>query len=115
MAIDALQNQQQQQLQQTSIATASNKAANTKAAATQNQNANAMQAAMAGRADSVSFTSVAKTLTAATNKARNASGIDQAKVDKIKSAIKDGSYKINYQSVANKLVESESSLNSLFA
>ena len=115
MAIDALQNQQQQQLQQTSIATASNKAANTKAAATQNQEVNATQAATAGRADSVSFTNIAKTLTTATNKARNSSGIDQAKVDKIKNAIKDGSFKIDCQSIANKLVESENSLNSLFA
>ena len=112
MAIDALQNQQQQL--QKSVATAS-KAANTKAAATSGDAANALSAATASRADSVSFTSVAKTMSKATDRARNSSGIDQTKVDKIKSAIKDGSYKIDYQSVANKLVESESSLNSLFA
>ena len=62
----------------------------------------------------VGLTDSAKTLAKATDAARNASGIDEAKVEKLKAAISDGSYKINYESVANKLIDSEDELSSIF-
>ena len=40
----------------------------------------------------------------------NSSGIDQAKVDKIKADIESGSYKINVEQLANKLAQFESDL-----
>ena len=64
--------------------------------------------------DAVMLTDTAKTLAKATNKAKESSGIDEAKVEKIKAAIQDGSYKINYESVANKLIDSEDELSSIF-
>lgn len=64
--------------------------------------------------DAVMLTDTAKTLSKATNKAKESSGVDEAKVEKLKAAIKDGSYQINYESVANKLVDSEDELSSIF-
>ena len=76
---------------------------------------NAERAEVAARnTDAVLLTDSAKTLAKATQKARAASGIDSAKVEKLKNAIKDGSYKINYESVANKLIDSEDELSSIF-
>jgi len=64
--------------------------------------------------DAVILTESAKTMSKAVQKAKDSSGIDEAKVEKLKSAIKDGSYKINYESVANKLIDSEDELSSIF-
>lgn len=64
--------------------------------------------------DDVVLTDSAKTLSKAVETAKVSSGIDEAKVEKIKAAINDGSYKINYESVANKLIDSEDELSSIF-
>ena len=40
----------------------------------------------------------------------NSSGIDQAKVDRIKAEIENGSYKINVEQLASKLAQFESDL-----
>ncbi|MCR5085294.1 MAG: flagellar biosynthesis anti-sigma factor FlgM [Succinivibrionaceae bacterium] len=46
--------------------------------------------------------------------ARAASGIDEAKVAGIKESIRNGSYKVNYESVASHLIDSEAGLSSIF-
>ena len=48
-------------------------------------------------AESVSLTSEAKNINALQEKAMNSSGIDQAKVDRIKAAIENGSYKVDVE------------------
>ncbi len=45
--------------------------------------------------------------------ARSSDGIDHDKVDTIKQAVKDGTYQVNYESVADKLVGSEEELASI--
>ncbi|MGM0429508.1 MAG: flagellar biosynthesis anti-sigma factor FlgM [Pseudomonadota bacterium] len=60
--------------------------------------------------DAVSLTSEAQQLGGLQEKAMNSSGIDQAKVDKIKADIESGSYKINVEQLANKLAQFESDL-----
>ena len=66
------------------------------------------------RADAVVLTDSAKSLSRATARAKASDGIDSAKVEKLKAAINDGSYKINYESVASKLIDSEDELSSIF-
>lgn len=60
--------------------------------------------------EAVSLTSEAQQLSGLQEKAMNSSGIDQAKVDKIKADIESGSYKINVEQLANKLAQFESDL-----
>ncbi|MDV6316992.1 flagellar biosynthesis anti-sigma factor FlgM [Idiomarina sp. HP20-50] len=60
--------------------------------------------------EAVSLTSEAKSLGGLQEKAMSSSGIDQAKVDKIKTAIESGSYKINVEQLADKLAQFESDL-----
>lgn len=60
--------------------------------------------------DAVSLTSEAQQLSGLQEKAMNSSGIDQAKVDRIKADIESGSYKINVEQLANKLAQFESDL-----
>lgn len=60
--------------------------------------------------EAVSLTSEAQQLNGLQEKAMNSSGIDQAKVDKIKADIESGSYKINVEQLANKLAQFESDL-----
>jgi negative regulator of flagellin synthesis FlgM len=60
--------------------------------------------------DAVSLTSEAQQLGGLQEKAMNSSGIDQAKVDRIKSEIESGSYKINVEQLASKLAQFESDL-----
>ncbi|MCK7458036.1 flagellar biosynthesis anti-sigma factor FlgM [Idiomarina aminovorans] len=60
--------------------------------------------------DAVSLTSEAQQLGSLQEKAMNSSGVDQAKVDKIKADIESGSYKINVEQLANKLAQFESDL-----
>ena len=64
--------------------------------------------------DSVMLTNSAKTLARATDIARAADGVDQSKVASIKQALKDGTYTINYESVANRIIDSEKDLASIF-
>ena len=99
MAIDVLSDRSYNGIKE-SVATAKNVATSTAKSAV-------AQKKVAVQSDDVVLTDSAKTLAKATDAARNASGIDEAKVEKLKAAISDGSYKINYESVANKLIDSE--------
>ena len=60
--------------------------------------------------DSVSLTSEAKQLSGLQDKAMNSSGVDQAKVDRIKAQIEDGSYKVDVERLASKLAQFEGDL-----
>ena len=106
MAIDVLSDRSYNGIKE-SVATAKNVATSTAKSAV-------AQKKVAVQSDDVGLTDSAKTLAKATDAARNASGIDEAKVEKLKAAISDGSYKINYESVANKLIDSEDELSSIF-
>lgn len=107
MAIDALNSRIYKSGVKESVATAKNVA--------QNPAGNVAKETLAkAGADSVVLTSNAQILTKGTQKAKEASGVDSAKVEKLKNAIKDGSYKIDYESVANKLIDSEDELSSIF-
>jgi negative regulator of flagellin synthesis FlgM len=70
---------------------------------------NAQQAASAPRQDSVSLSS-SQSLNQATKKAQDSSGIDQSKVDKIKKALSEGSYKVDAEKLATNLISSEGKL-----
>ena len=98
MAIDALNSRIYKSGVKESVATAKNVA--------QSPVGNVAKEALSkAGADSVVLTSNAQILTKGTQK---------AKVEKLKNAIKDGSYKIDYESVANKLIDSEDELSSIF-
>jgi negative regulator of flagellin synthesis FlgM len=77
----------------------------------QNNNQQQAQAAktQAPRADSVSLTSTQQ-MSSAQDKANKSSGFDQDKVDKIKKAIGEGSYKVDASRLAANLISSEGKL-----
>ncbi len=79
--------------------------------ATQQNNQQQAQAAktQAPRADSVSLTSTQQ-MSSAQDKANKSSGFDQKKVDEIKKAIGDGSYKVDANRLAANLISSEGKL-----
>lgn len=60
--------------------------------------------------DSVSLTSEAQQLNGLQEKAMNSSGIDQAKVDRIKAQIESGSYQVDVERLASKLAQFEGDL-----
>lgn len=76
---------------------------------------NATSAIVSHSSDSVELTDDAKVLTKATEKAKASDGIDHEKVASLKSQIENGTYNINYQSIANKLLESEDEISKLFS
>lgn len=112
MAIDILNDRSFNGMKE-SVATANKVATNTTSAnaAPVKQSVSEMSARSA---DAVMLTDGAKTLSKATQKARDASGVDEAKVEKLKNSIKDGTYKINYESIANKLIDAEDELGTIF-
>lgn len=125
MAIDALSNRAGNALAQArnteSAKAGSNQAStsrvaaeNTRAAAYARSTGAAIAPEASSRADAVVLTDSAKALTKATEKAKASDGMDQDKIEKLKAAIKDGSYKINFDSVASKMIDSEDELNSIF-
>ena len=73
-------------------------------------NANSSSAPAKSGADSVSLTSEAQQLNRLQEKAMSSSGIDQAKVDRIKAQIESGSYKVDVDRLASKLAEFEGDL-----
>lgn len=79
----------------------------------QTQTANTAQqsqtAATTARQDSVSLTQSAQQLTNVQKKANDAP-VNQEKVDKLKQAIQDGSYKINPDALASKIARLESEM-----
>ncbi len=108
MAIDALNDRIFKSGPKESVATAN------KVATSETGKAASVAEVAVRSTDAFIQTDAAKTLSKATVKAKESSGVDEAKVEKIKSAIKDGSYKIDYESVANKLIDSEDELTSIF-
>ncbi|MBQ9274054.1 MAG: flagellar biosynthesis anti-sigma factor FlgM [Succinivibrio sp.] len=66
------------------------------------------------RPDAVMLTDSAKNLAKATARARASEGVDSAKVEKLKQSIKDGNYKVDYHSVASKMIDAEDELSSIF-
>ncbi|WP_158967676.1 flagellar biosynthesis anti-sigma factor FlgM [Paraglaciecola sp. L3A3] len=66
-------------------------------------------AASTARQDSVSLTSSAQQLTQVQKKG-NEAPVNQEKVDKLKKAIQNGEYKVNAESVANKIFALESEI-----
>ena len=50
----------------------------------------------------------------ATAVAMASDGVDSSKVETIRQALKDGTYHVNYDSVASRIIESERDLSSLF-
>jgi negative regulator of flagellin synthesis FlgM len=61
------------------------------------------------KSDSVELSSSARMMKAAEDSIKNMPAVDQEKVDRIKTAIRDGEYQINHESlaVAMKNIESE--------
>lgn len=70
----------------------------------------AVQQPTTGRQDSVSLTPQAQQLKSLQQKASNASGVDQNKVNDIKKAISEGKYEVNVQRLAEKMAAFESDL-----
>lgn len=57
------------------------------------------------QADSVSLSQSARALQALGQQDNQTQGIDQARVEQLKQAIDDGSYQVDSQRVANKMIE----------
>ncbi|MDH2431332.1 flagellar biosynthesis anti-sigma factor FlgM [Pokkaliibacter sp. MBI-7] len=55
--------------------------------------------------DKVELSSEAKSMQSIEDQVRQLPDVDQEKVDRIKSAIADGSYSVNSQSIANKMLD----------
>lgn len=71
-------------------------------------------AAVRSETDEVSLTASAQTIARAADKAKAADGMDHEKIDRLRQAVADGSYQVNYESVANKIVYAEDELTSIF-
>ena len=104
MAIDALNDRSLNGIKE-SVATATVVA---------NKTSQEASAKATAKSDEVLLTDSAMNLAKASQTAKNFSGIDEAKVEKLKAAINDGTYQIDYDSVANKLIDSEDELTSIF-
>lgn len=72
----------------------------------------AASSSLAGPTDEVTL-NASSVLARGAEVARASDGIDHDKVDSIKQAVKDGTYQVNYESVADKLVGSEEELASI--
>ncbi len=66
------------------------------------------------KSDDVKLTDSAKAFSRASAIAVSSDGIDQSKVDKLKAAVRDGSYKVDSESVAAKILKDESELSAIF-
>ena len=75
---------------------------------------NVSAAALRAGADAVLLTDSGQTLSRATAKAKAAEGVDYNRIEKLKQSIKDGSYQIDYEKVASKLIDSEDEISSIF-
>jgi|SRR5690606_3806459 len=75
------------------------------------ENARAQSASVsAPRQDAVSLTPQAQQMSNLTKKAASESGINQEKVDKVKKALADGSYKVDVDRLAAKIAQFEADL-----
>ncbi|MEO1079326.1 MAG: flagellar biosynthesis anti-sigma factor FlgM [Pseudomonadota bacterium] len=72
--------------------------------------AGAGDAESAGRGESVSFTQTASDLLSLETQLRELPGIDQARVDRIRSAIDNGSFEIDTDRIVDNLLRSEREL-----
>jgi len=89
----------------------SNKPANQQAQTTaRGQTASAPATAAPPRQDAVSLTPQAQQMSQLTRKAGSESGVNQEKVDKIKQALADGSYKVDVERLAARMAQFESDL-----
>lgn len=61
--------------------------------------------------DAVSVSDTAQKLNSAQEKAKNSSGIDEKKIASIKKAINEGTYKIDYDKLADKIISKEIDLS----
>ncbi len=68
-------------------------------------------AATGTQRDAVAFTDTANTLRQAERALENEPVVDNERVERVRTAVADGSYEINPQRIANKLVDMESSLS----
>lgn len=66
------------------------------------------------KTDTVSITEQTQILKDATCIANDSDGIDYQKVEELKQQIHDGTYQVDYESLANKIVDSEDELSSIF-
>ncbi|MBO8415669.1 MAG: flagellar biosynthesis anti-sigma factor FlgM [Proteobacteria bacterium] len=71
-------------------------------------------AAVRSETDEVSLTASAQTLARATDKAKAADGMNHEKIERLRQAVADGSYQVNYESIASKIVDAEDELSSIF-
>ncbi len=69
------------------------------------------RAASAGSSDAVALTDTASAIKQAERALADQPAVDSARVERIRAAIADGSYEIDAQRIADKLVDMESSLS----
>ena len=72
------------------------------------------KAAQTGDSTEVEFTAQAQTLSRAAQKAAASDGMDHAKIEALRQSLADGTYSVNYESVANKIIDTEDELSSIF-
>ncbi len=108
MAIDVLSDRQLNGLKENKINTS-------KAIAQHNSSVNSNKTAeVSSKTDAVVLTSQSKNLNKALKVAKEADGIDMQKVEKYKKAINEGSFKVNYDSIASRMIDCEAEINSIF-
>ena len=78
--------------------------------AAQNTVSRSDDSAKSEKAPNSTSVNVSSSLQQAQTVAAESSGIDTAKVDRIRAMIADGSYQVNAENVADKLIKSETSL-----
>ena len=71
------------------------------------------EASAQSTSDNVVLTSQAQSLQKAVSAAMESDGVDVSKVEKLKQAINDGTYEINYESIASRMIEEEAELGSI--
>lgn len=80
-------------------------------AAAENTSAAQPPAASARASDAVAFTETASALKQAERALKSEPVVDSARVERIRSAVADGSYEVDAQRTADKMVDMESSLS----
>ncbi len=81
-----------------------NPAAERAAPAGAERNANAVKSGTEGRSPASATVALSSTATALASEAAGEPSFDQAKVDRIAQSIRDGSFKVNAEAIADKLM-----------
>lgn len=81
-----------------------NPAAERAAPASPERNANAVKSDGGGRGDASAKVALSSTATALASEGVGEPSFDQAKVDRIAQSIRDGSFKVNAEAIADKLM-----------